>query len=760
MEIFYDIEFNDSGNSVVNFNDGVRMVLVLKSTLKVVRGSQFQTFQAGDVFIINHRERYQFIEEDDALYISIHLAEAYLRQYINDFNGKMYILNQQTLQGVIYKQIINAIAKIGIVYIRKGKFYRLYLEQQLIDLIFIIVRYLPTHDNATLENDINDERLEFVCQYIEKYFNTPITLSEIAEKVHLSTTYLSKLFTKHMGIGFNHYINHIRTEHCKNDLVHTNASITQIALKNGFSNSTMLLKYFKANTGLTPSQYRTQYQSEDHPTKIKKTTEFENYQRYLYYLSSYIQQTLGTIIQSPDNQKVIDITLENNLSQQLSHYQHVIQIGSFDTLLIQRYRKQLIEVQHDLGLDHVLIKDPILKGYVDRNVIESDEMIPNMHPYMKVDECLNFLYEHQIGLGIEMHPPTLPSQFEKYTKELKCLLEHIYNTVPNRDCFKLVVYLKCNHTQKILNVITLFKQYFEFAHIVLNIDMDNMNALATAKKLLSEASTNIDSIAFNANQNDIINFKSIESKQYDLAKRYIIAQYNTMTRLLGVKDKNIPVVLLNWNTLTGNTHLTNGEYFRAGIIFEQLIDMNHRIHAIGYWLNHELHHQYNANDVISELNGIDLYHQFDGKRPAFFTSMFFKKLFKQVLFKNEDCIVLGCNDQFQIVVWDAEHYNPYYTINEKSDYLLHKEYQLNILNADKGTYKVKHLTLDKNNGALYQVWQQYNTRHGMDEETINYVNRVSYPKLDVSEVDIVDTVSYHLKLQTNAIQIIEFKKYF
>src|SRR5699024_11339154 len=105
--------------------------------------------------------------------------------------------------------------------------------------------------------------------------------------------------------------------------------------------------------------------------------------------------------------------------------------------------------------------------------------------------------------------------------------------------------------------------------------------------------------------------------------------------------------------------------------------------------------------------GIDLYHQFDGKRPAFFTSMFFKKLFKQVLFKNEDCIVLVCNDQFQIVVWDAEHYNPYYTINEKSDYLLHKEYQLNILNADKGTYKVKHLTLDKNNGALYQRSEEH-----------------------------------------------------
>src|SRR5699024_3639286 len=151
--------------------------------------------------------------------------------------------------------------------------------------------YLRTNDNATLENDINDERLEFVCQYIEQNINTPITLSEISEKAQLSTTYISNLFTNDIGIGFNLYIMHIGSEHCKYDLVHTNASITQIALKNGFSNSTMLLKYFKTNTGLTPSQYRTQYQSEDHPTKIKKTTEFENYQRYLYYLSSYIQQT-------------------------------------------------------------------------------------------------------------------------------------------------------------------------------------------------------------------------------------------------------------------------------------------------------------------------------------------------------------------------------------------------------------------------------------------------------------------------------------
>ncbi|TGU99138.1 hypothetical protein EN816_39075, partial [Mesorhizobium sp. M8A.F.Ca.ET.173.01.1.1] len=98
----------------------------------------------------------------------------------------------------------------------------------------------------------------------------------------------------------------------KNDLVQTNDANTHIALKNGFSNSNMLLKYFKLDTKLTPSQYRKRYQVGDIVDTAKTTVESENYQMYLYYLNAYIQQTLGTMIQSPYNQKVIDITLNYN----------------------------------------------------------------------------------------------------------------------------------------------------------------------------------------------------------------------------------------------------------------------------------------------------------------------------------------------------------------------------------------------------------------------------------------------------------------
>ncbi len=76
-----------------------------------------------------------------------------------------------------------------------------------------------------------------------------------------------------------------------------------------------------------------------------------------------------------------------------------------------------------------------------------------------------------------------------------------------------------------------------------------------------------------------------------------------------------------------------------------------------------------------------------------------------------------------------------------------------------GIYKIKHYTLDKNHGALYKVWHNI-IRYGMDKETIDYVNRVNYPKLTISEIKVTDTITYHLKLLTNALQIIEFRKYY
>lgn len=754
MKNLYTIELNHQSTEQFKINEGLKIFLVLKGSMQVFKHNQEQSYQSGELFLINHHETYRCSVNKETLYIAIQLNAHYLKHYIPDTSHKYFVLKKETLQEIIYKQMVNAIADIGIVHIRHGAFHRLYIEQKLMDLMFILGRYLSTEQTQPYQEKSQDQRLEVVCHYIETHYAEPITLTTVADMVHLSPAYLSKLFSKQMGTGFNHYLNHIRLEHCKADLIDTDEPITHIAYKHGFTSSNMLLKHFKQDTQLTPTEYRQRYK-QNMTNQSVKTQQKVSHQTYLYYLSQFINSNMETVMQSPDAQKVLNMTFDER-NEQLSHYNHVIQIGNLDTLLVQRFRKQLIEIKNVLGLGHVLTKDPIQTHRLISENIESDEMIPNVHPYMKIDECLSFLLNYDIGLGMEIHPPQSQVNLKPYITKLTYLLEHMYNIVPNNKQLKLVVYLDCLNPSTFQKIVSLFKYYFVNTTIVLNVDINHPEEANLAKSLL----TQIDAIAFYANQNDIIDFKSIEQDQYDQAKKHITLQLTKLMDWLALNnDKLLPFTLLNWNTLTGDTNLTNGEYFRAGIIFEQLIEMNQRIDTVGYWLNYEIHQQYNHAGAVTQLSGIDLYHQFDGKRPAFFASMFFNKLFTHILYRNDYCIVLGESHHFQVVIWDAEHYNPYFILDTHSSIHNHKEYQLNIEDVAPGKYKVKHHILDKNHGALYKVWQQYNTRHGMDEETISYVNRISYPKLEISEVEVVHGLIYHIKLLTNAVHIIEFKKY-
>ncbi|MCG7339030.1 helix-turn-helix domain-containing protein [Staphylococcus sp. ACRSN] len=755
MNYEYNIGFNRKVHLRKRVNEGLLIGLVLHGSMMIEKDYEALLFRKGEIFIINHNEVYLFKEFETTYYITIHLPKKYLQLLLTEAILKFYVLDRQRLQRTTYQQLIHIIAKLGTIFIRKGRFHKLYIEQLIIDLLFIIGRYIPT-----VEEDLpllieTDQRILAICEYIEQNYNESITLYQIAEKFDVSVSYLSRKFKQQIGIGFTQYVNQIRLENAKEDLLHTKLTVTQIAFKNGFNTSNSLIKYFKKDMDQTPSMYRRKSQKLLHKRSGDKVEEPLNYQKYLYYLSFFINQNIEHINQPSENQKVINISLEH-LDKRLEPMKQIIQIGSLEHLLVERYKKQLNEIKVHIGIDHILIKDPIKVGRLNQDYMESDENIPNIHPYMHIDESLNYLLMHKIGLGIELVPPQSLVRFESYLKDLKQLVIHLCNAFTKHEGLVLTIYIQCAHKHQFLEIKQLFGDYFVEVRFILNLPFLKDNQL---EHYIEDYIGMIDGIAFSANQNDVIDFQSLEGTQFDTAKNYISKQIQFIKQIIDSNGKSLSLTLLNWNTLTGNTNLTNGEYFRAGIIFEQLLQINQSIDCVGYWLNYEIHQSFNKEQKPSQVIGIDLYHQFDGKRPAFFTAMFYKKLFSRILFQNDYCIVVGERTHFQIVIWDAEHYNPYFIVNKQKRNSDKSEYQIELNNVISGKYKVKHFTLDKNHGALYKVWQQYNTSHGMDKETIDYVNRVTYPKLKVSEIKINSNFTYQIKLTTNAIQIIEFNKY-
>lgn len=79
---------------------------------------------------------------------------------------------------------------------------------------------------------------------------------ELARHVNLNATYLCDLFKKETGITLNKYIKSCKIEASKNMLQYSDYSPGDIAQYLGFSSHSHFISVFKAETGMTPKQFR------------------------------------------------------------------------------------------------------------------------------------------------------------------------------------------------------------------------------------------------------------------------------------------------------------------------------------------------------------------------------------------------------------------------------------------------------------------------------------------------------------------------
>lgn len=101
-----------------------------------------------------------------------------------------------------------------------------------------------------------DTNLQKCIEYISNYFHEDLSIKKVANKVHLSHTYFSRLFKKELGVSFVEYVTNIRVKRAKYLLANTNDTIESIAAQVGFNTPNYFSSIFKKQTGMSPSEYR------------------------------------------------------------------------------------------------------------------------------------------------------------------------------------------------------------------------------------------------------------------------------------------------------------------------------------------------------------------------------------------------------------------------------------------------------------------------------------------------------------------------
>lgn len=98
--------------------------------------------------------------------------------------------------------------------------------------------------------------IEAARKYIEKNLNKNMSRSEVAQQIHLSEEYFSRLFKQETGYTFKDYLMMVKMEAAKDFLSKTQLSVSIIASKVGYSNFSYFSHTFKNYTGVTPQEYR------------------------------------------------------------------------------------------------------------------------------------------------------------------------------------------------------------------------------------------------------------------------------------------------------------------------------------------------------------------------------------------------------------------------------------------------------------------------------------------------------------------------
>lgn len=207
----------------------------------------------GNIIIINCGETHSNDIPVNNKYSSrtIRIEPQYLKTLLSQISGRHDLIC--TPQPVFYdKGLAQSILHLHSILAKSTM--KLEKECLILDtLAELYARHAPTertHQSAGSEY----VSIRQVCEYLHDCYYMNISLNELAQIASLSPYYLTRVFTKQLGVSPHEYQLQIRLKKAT-DLLFLGKTPAEVAFETGFCDQSHFYKAFKKKYGITPSQY-------------------------------------------------------------------------------------------------------------------------------------------------------------------------------------------------------------------------------------------------------------------------------------------------------------------------------------------------------------------------------------------------------------------------------------------------------------------------------------------------------------------------
>ena len=257
-----------------HIHDEIEIVYVLRGTLSLRINSSVHTLKKNDIAIVNRLVPHKFFDNNFAKFILLQFKPTgvyennksidikYLTPFFHSRDFSHFTAPCET---PALEEMITVISEVEKKIKEKGIAYELAVESDLVRLLYLM--YQAQVFNMKIIESVKQKRnlqqLSTLLRYMESHYDELITLEQACTIAKLDYHYFSRVFKEKTGKTFVEYLSFIRILNAQKLLTETDEPIAFVAQKVGIPNVSYFNRKFKAQNGMTPSQYREINQKEN-----------------------------------------------------------------------------------------------------------------------------------------------------------------------------------------------------------------------------------------------------------------------------------------------------------------------------------------------------------------------------------------------------------------------------------------------------------------------------------------------------------------
>lgn len=708
----------------------MELLLILSGEVQIIVNNTSYNLEADDIILINSNEIHELIADDCTLIAAQIDLPMYDKELIDIDNlyfecNSSYYKNKSLFTNI--KKIIAQLIKINSI---SQDYNNIITKSLCYSLLYELVSNFKSDrsSNDSIQTKKHFDRLSGILTYIHNNYRDDISLSDIAEKEHLSIPYLSKFFTKNMNVNFLTYLNSLRLNSAVNDLLSTDNSIETIAYNNGFRNPKAFVQIFKKDYTVLPSQFRKDISKRkliNNPATLKP--KFSGYLElehhgYITKLAEYLKHDTSIINPMPAITKDYIIRKQIDFSTPTIKLKKTFKVftsvGSAKEILLQEIQEMLRTIQKDIGYEYIkfhgILSDDmnVFRVARDGNMSISFTLI-----YKVIDFLLSIGLKPLIQLSFMPKDLALkpnnkvfdsnfiisePKNMDNWNKLISTLTSSLINrygkqevetwlfTVWNEpdtpsnmfgldsdeiffDLYKNT-YKTVKKINKNLKFGTPSSYYLSSSDdLWLNrfIKWSNENYCTPDFINIHYYDTNFTTDSFSKDSNNEVGISMLALSENTLSFSKFITNLRSYVNNQFEEERKI--YLTEWNCSPSHFDLLSDTCFKSCYLTKNLLENFDRLDSFGYWVLSDFFEEYQIPENIFH-GGLGLFTYNGIKKPSYHAFYLINKLGSNLISKGDGYFITSENDEIRIMLYNYKHYSSLYAKGEMFDMTLTERY--------------------------------------------------------------------------------------